>query len=234
MTPSMFLKFRMSRIHHPFGRKLRRLKGCQSGLALTEFAISLPFLLILATSGLELTNYALTVKQIGELSVMVADNASRLGAQSMINNKTVTEADINDVFIGADLQAKNLNLAENSRIILSSLQQNEDGGQWIAWQRCYGAVHHSSAYGEEDEGATGTAFPGMGPPGAEIKAAPGTAVMVVEVRYRYQRILPLIALPLSDISELSAFNVRDSRDLTGLAPAAGSEASRCDQDNTEI
>ena len=119
-----------------------KLAQCQSGLALTEFAFSLPFLLIMATSGLELTNYALTVKQIGELSVMVADNASRMGAQSAINNKPVSEAEINDVFIGADLQAPGLALGTNSRIILSSLQQNGEGGQTIAWQRCVGGVDY--------------------------------------------------------------------------------------------
>jgi len=234
MTPYNLLQASLNRRHVARARRLRGLATCQGGLALIEFAITLPFLLILATSGLELTNYALTVKQIGELSVMVADNASRLGAQSMITNKIVTEADINDVFIGADVQAKNLNLADNSRIILSSLQQNVDGGQWIAWQRCYGSVVFGSAYGEEDEGAAGTAFPGMGPEGAEIVAAPHTAVMVVEIRYNYQRLFPMINMPLKPITELSAFNVRDSRDLEGLAPAQGSEASTCDQDNTEI
>ena len=98
-------------------------------MALVEFAMVLPFLMILATSALELTNYAITVKRVGELGVMVSDNASRMGAQSAINDKPISEAEINDVFIGADLQASGLNLAANSRIILSSLQLNGDGGQ---------------------------------------------------------------------------------------------------------
>ena len=204
-----------------------KLTQCQSGMALTEFAFSLPFLLIMATSGLELTNYALTVKQIGELSVMVADNASRMGAQSAINNKPVSEAEINDVFIGADLQAPGLALGTNSRIILSSLQQNGEGGQTIAWQRCFGGVDYSSAYGPEKTGETGTSFPGVGPTGAELKAASGTAVMVVEVRYRYQRLMPLMWLPLHDINEMSAFNVRDSRDITQVYNTENVTASTC-------
>lgn len=203
------------------------LMQSDSGMALTEFAIVLPFLMILATSGLELTNYALTVKQIGELSVMIADNASRMGAQSAINNKPVSEAEINDVFIGADLQAPNLTLGTNSRIIMSSLQQNEDGGQIIAWQRCFGGVAYSSAYGPQDTGKTGTSFPGVGPTGQELKAASGTAVMVVEVRYRYQRLMPLMWLPLNDITEMSAFNVRDSRDITQVYNTENVTASTC-------
>ena len=185
---------------------------CQSGVALIEFALSLPILLILASSGIELINYALTVKRVGELAAMVADNASRMGAQSVINNKPISEAEINDVFIGADLQGAGLNLSQNGKIVLSSLQQNGSGGQMIKWQRCYGGNAYHSAYGLEDTGSTGNSFAGMGPTGQEIKAASGTAVMVVEINYTYKRLMPIISLPLRDITDFSAFNVRDSRD----------------------
>ena len=185
---------------------------CQSGVALIEFALSLPILLILASSGIELINYALTVKRVGELAAMVADNASRMGAQSVINNKPISEAEINDVFIGADLQGAGLNLSQNGKIVLSSLQQNGSGGQMIKWQRCYGGNAYHSAYGPENTGSTGNSFAGMGPTGQEIKAASGTAVMVVEINYTYKRLMPIISLPLRDITDFSAFNVRDSRD----------------------
>ena len=191
----------------------RRSLQCQSGVALTEFALSLPILLILASSGLELINYALTVKRVGELAATVADNASRMGAQSVINNKPVSEAEINDVFIGADLQGSGLNLSQNGKIVLSSLQQNSSGGQMIKWQRCFGGNAYHSAYGPENTGATGNSFAGMGTTGQEIKAASGTAVMVVEINYTYRRLVPIISLPLRDITDFSAFNVRDSRDL---------------------
>ncbi|WP_340264136.1 hypothetical protein [Sphingobium mellinum] len=208
-------------------RTTRDLLQCDSGIALTEFAVAFPLLLLLATSGLELINYALTVKRVGELSVMVSDNASRMGAQSAINNKPVSEAEINDVFIGADLQAENLNLGQNGKIVLSSLQRNADGGQTIKWQRCFGGDAYHSAYGPEGTGATGTGFAGMGPTGQEITAAAGTAVMVVEVHYTYKRLMPLISLPLRDITELSAFNVRDSRDITQLYNTENVTPSTC-------
>lgn len=209
-------------------RKSRReFLWCDSGIALTEFAMAFPLLLLLATSGLELINYALTVKRVGELSVMVADNASRMGAQSAINNKPVSEAEINDVFIGADLQAGNLNLGQNGKIVLSSLERNSDGGQTIKWQRCFGGDSYHSAYGQAGTGATGTGFAGMGPTGSEITAAAGTAVMVVEVHYTYKRLMPLISLPVRDITELSAFNVRDSRDLSKVWNTENVTPSTC-------
>ncbi|MGE4430213.1 MAG: hypothetical protein AB7E05_05650 [Sphingobium sp.] len=219
----------------PSARRLpprRRAAAClrdQSGLALVEFAISLPLLLLLASAGLELANYVLTTKQIGEIATLVADNASRMGAQNVINNKPVSEAEINDVFIGATMQGgSNLNMANNGRIILSSLQQNEDGGQTIKWQRCYGDLDYASSWGEEGEGETGTAFLGMGPDSARVTASSGTAVMVVEISYRYQRIMPLPFMPLHDIRESAAYNVRDTRDLTQIYNIEGVPVSDCD------
>jgi len=66
----------------------------------------------------------------------------------------------------------------------------------------------------EGTGATGTSFTGMGPTNNQVAAAQNTAVMVVEINYQYQRILPLLRLPLSMIRDVTAFNVRDSRDLS--------------------
>ena len=206
---------------------LRQQLHCQSGIALTEFAMAFPILMILATSGLELINYALTVKRVGELAVMVSDNASRMGSQSSINNKPVSEAEINDVFVGADLQASGLNITQAGKIVLSSLQRNADGGQTIKWQRCFGGDAYHSAYGSEGIGATGTNFAGMGPTGQEIRAAAGTAVMVVEVHYTYKRLMPIISLPLRDITEFSAFNVRDSRDITQVYNSENVTPSTC-------
>lgn len=220
----------LSRVQSVIDAIAHRLGGlvrCKSGIALTEFAIAFPLLLILATSGLELINYALTVKKIGEISGMVADNASRMGSQSAINNKPVSEAEINDVFIGADLQASELGLGQNGKIVLSSLQTNPDGGQTIKWQRCFGGDAYHSAYGPQGTGATGTSFAGMGPTGEEIKAAAGTAVMVVEIHYTYKRLMPIVSLPLHDITELSAFNVRDSRDITQVYNSENVTPSTC-------
>lgn len=215
--------------------RTRPLRGCaraclgdQSGLALVEFAISLPLLLLLSSAGLELANYVLTTKQIGEMATLVADNASRMGAQNIINNKPVSEAEINDVFIGASMQGSNLNIEDNGRIILSSLQKNADGGQTIAWQRCYGSLDYTSSWGEEGEGETGTDFPGMGPEVSRVTASSGTAVMVVEISYRYRRVMPFLFLPLDDIRESAAFNVRDTRDLTQIYNTENVQVSGCE------
>jgi hypothetical protein len=195
-------------------RSARALSANTSGLALTEFAFSLPILMLLMTAGVELANYVVVTKRVGDLAVVVADNASRIGTRSEgLSIHQISEAEINDVFIGAALQGGIPDLNENGRVILSSLQRNAEGGQWIAWQRCFGTNGEVSAYGVQGDGATGTSFPGMGPPGNQIQAPPSTAVMVVEVYYNYEPIVPFDPIAVGQIQEFAVFNVRESREL---------------------
>lgn len=208
-------------------KAVRALKADTSGLALIEFSMILPILLVLMTSGLELVNYVVTIKRIGEISGTLADNASRMGDQNAIANKPISESEINDLFIGADLQGRGLDMATKGRIIISSLQRNEDGGQTIAWQRCFGGLDIDSAYGEEGVGAEGTSFAGMGPTGNEITAAENNAVMVVEVHYEYEQILPIIKLTVDPIKDVTAFNVRDDRDLGAPQNTGNVTVSTC-------
>lgn len=212
-----------------FARFARRLGRDGQGLALTEFALSLPILLVMMSFGIELANFVFTTKRIGDLAVLVADNASRMGTRSTgLSIHQISEAEINDVFIGAQLQSNIGDFAENGRIILSSLQVNADGGQWIAWQRCFGQSAVESAYGVEGTGASGTSFAGMGPAGSRVQASAGTAVMVVEISYDYEPVVPIMSFPPRRISEIAVFNVRENRDLTAPRNAEGVEVSDCD------
>ncbi|MEL7188542.1 MAG: hypothetical protein AAGK17_03235, partial [Pseudomonadota bacterium] len=156
--------------------------------------------------------------------MQVADSASRVGENDVLVARKVYEDDINDVFLGAEKLGDGINLMENGRVILSSLQtydpDPDDGefefNQTIGWQRCRGAKNVESSYGEEGDGADDDSFPGMGESGEEITAAPGTAVMFVEVSYTYDSITYFDFLDGREISYTAAFNIRDSRDLTQL------------------
>ncbi len=225
MTPRRFPTNRRGRaLLRRLGRSLRRDRR---GLALTEFAFALPILMMLMSSGLELGNYVISVKRIGDLAVLVADNSSRMGTRNGLAISQISEADINDVFTGAALQSGPTNIQQHGRIILSSLQRNADGGNWIAWQRCFGQLPVASAYGQQGAGATGTGFAGMGPAGNRIEAPPGSAVMVVEIAYEYQRIVPIITLPVGRITEMAVFNVRDNRDLAQIMNPEGVTPATC-------
>ncbi|MFM6854874.1 MAG: TadE/TadG family type IV pilus assembly protein [Sphingopyxis sp.] len=195
--------------------RARALKHDTQAIALIETAVTLPVLLFLSFAGLEIANLMITHTRISAVALSVADNASRIAAGSVLAQPQVREIDVNDVFQGARIQAGELNFQANGRVILSSLEVNATGGQWIHWQRCYGNLAVTSAFGPEGTGITGTSFPGMGDTGQEIKAAVGNAIMFAEVSYRYTPIImnSLFATP-DQIDYEAAFAVRDARDTT--------------------
>lgn len=188
---------------------LRRLRHDQSGLALIEFAYSLPVLLALTLGGLEVANLAITHMKLSQLAMLVADNASRVRA-------SIDEADINEIFSGAALSANGLNFAANGKIFLSDLESNKldapKTGQYIRWQRCYGSGNFTSTYGTTDNGKTDASLQAMGPTGNQIAATNGTAVMFVEVAYKYQPLISNSIFGEKTIRYTSAFNVRERTD----------------------
>lgn len=197
---------------------LRRLLVCQSGLALTEFALAMPLLFTVGLMGLEVANLAITQLKISQVALHIADNASRVGDTSQLENRKIYESDINDVLLGANIQAgSSIDLFEHGRVIISSLEvvPDTDDQQYIHWQRCMGKKKHVSSYGLEGDGLVGE-MAGMGPPGKEVIAFDGEAVIFVEVSYDYQPLLGDLYSITDTLTATAAFNVRDDRDLTQI------------------
>lgn len=192
---------------------MNRLLRNRSGVAMTEFALGAPLLLTAGLWGAETANYALMTMKVGQLAAHVADNASRIGDASTIQNRKIYETDILDVIYGAQLQARApMKLYDRGRLIISSVQVNASGQQYIHWQRCRGSLNVNSAYGSE-----GTILPnGMGPAGAEVMAMPDDAVIFVELRYTYQPLVSSRFVSNPNIVSIASFTVRDDRDLTQI------------------
>jgi Flp pilus assembly protein TadG len=212
---------------------LRALRADTAGLALIEFAYGLPILLGIGLGGVEIANLAVTRMRVSQIGMMVADNAARVGENNGIALKKVYESDINDIFEAARIQGTPIDFANRGRVIVSSLQQNASGGQWIAWQRCYGAKSWNSSYGVAGNGKTGTSFAGMGPAGAQIQAPPSNAVAFVEIAYDYDAIVEPFAQGLQYfglrvdnqvLTYKAAFIVRDPRQL-GTSTVAATTAT---------
>ncbi|MFD1612888.1 TadE/TadG family type IV pilus assembly protein [Sphingomonas tabacisoli] len=222
---------------------LKRFGRNRSGLALIEFAYAMPAVMGMGMYGVETANLAQTHMRVSQIALMLADNASRAGVD--VSGGTIQqlrEIDINDVMQGLRLQAADLNLTQNGRVTLSSLETNVDGGQWIHWQRCVGLKNGAgwdSSYGVAGQGATGTALQGMGPTGAQVKAPAGEAVIFVEINYQYKSLFgnltALIGTPV--IKYTASYIVRDKRDLAGNggtgiydpSPAVGAAKMTCDK-----
>ncbi len=217
---------------------LNGLRRDRSGVALIEFAYSLPILCILSMGGIEIANYAITNMRISQAAMQIADNASRIGDRDALVAQKIYESDIDDIFKGVDLQAgENAELFERGRVIVSSLERNKDGGQWIHWQRCMGKKKVGSFYGPEGTGATGTSFAGMGPTGEELKAVEDQAIIYVEIIYDYE---PLLTNDYAveyttgkTILSQSAFNVRGTRDLSKIYPNPPAQVRSCNKYDSE-
>lgn len=204
---------------------MRNLKQDVSGLAMVEFAFAAPLVLGMGMLGTDTAYLVITHLQVSQIAMQVADNASRVGEEDTLAARRVYERDIIDTLLGAEKLGQNISIFQQGRVIVSSLQQNAQGGQWIAWQRCRGAKNYNSSFGVQGAGATGTSFAGMGVPGRLITASPGTAVMFVEVAYDFRSITPMNLFNNQQIVYTAAFNVRDNRDLTQLY--TGGPVARC-------
>ena len=193
--------------------QLKRLARETRATIIIEMAFAVPLLVLLGFGGLEMAYLTLANTRISQIGLSAADNASRVAAGASLSLPQIRELDINEVFTGVEEQAAGLDFKAHGRIILSCLERNPEGGQWIHWQRCYGDLKVTSSYGLEGTGATGTAFKGMGPKDREVTAAAGTAVMFVEIVYEYQPLAFGKWLGPRTIRSTAAFNIRESRDL---------------------
>ena len=196
----------------------RRLWRDSAAIAATEFALIMPVFLGGALWGVETANYAVTTMRVSQVAAHVADDASRIGDTSTLENRKIYESDIDDLFDGADIQAGNrLSFFNHGRAIISSLEVVPGGTtqQYIHWQRCRGAKPWPSSYGREGDGLDGS-MAGMGPATSQVSANPGEAVIFVEVAYDYQPLVAAEFIGHRTITAIASFTVRDSRDLSQI------------------
>ncbi len=189
-------------------RGLAPLAHAQSGVAMVEFALIAPVLMMVIVASLELANYALALMRVSQIAMTVADNAGRIPTG-------IDESDVYQTFEGANVIGQPISFKTRGRIVLSSLEDNKQNGtkkgQYIRWQRCYGDMTGVvSSYGVEGAGKLTAALPGgLGPTGRKIKSSANTAVMFVEVTYQYQPLIGSRFMQMfGNIRYESAFNVR--------------------------
>jgi hypothetical protein len=214
---------------------LRRIARCRSGLAMTEFALAAPLLLTAGLYGTEVAWLALTHLKISQTAMHIADNASRIGDTTTLEYRRIYESDINDVFVGSNLQAgTQIDLYNRGRVIVSSLEVvpgSASRQQYIHWQRCMGTKNWESSFGKEGQGLADPDFKGMGPPGEEVAAYDeNDAVIFVEIAYDYQPLFGSVFVRDTLINVHGAFSVRDSRDLTQIyqrRPASPDPVASC-------
>lgn len=169
---------------------LAQLKRNESGLALVEFALSLPILTMLSVGFIELGRYVNAHTRVSQIALSVADNTGRVV-------QSIDITDVDAAMIGARIAGESIDFAENGRVILSMIEWNgmknaKKLGQQITWQRCFGAKNVVSSYGLEGAGKNNRNYEdGFGPADNKISASEDKGVMFVEVVYDYQPIFPV-------------------------------------------
>ena len=231
----------MTMLHSLFSR----LRRDTSGVAMLEFAFSMPIVLSLGLLGVETSNYALMHLKVSQIALTLADNAARVGMANSLNQQQLREVDMNDVLQATRLQGASIGLTTKGRVIISSLenvQQTYDTVpvQRVHWQRCIGVksganfdsrVTTAPTDGTDGtQGNDGTLAPsGMGDAGSMVSAPSGSGVMFIEVNYQYTPIVGawLVGSP-PPMRYVASFIVRDRRIFTQIYnPSPTSTPSTC-------
>jgi Flp pilus assembly protein TadG len=192
----------MSEGHMRLGSRLAHATG---GVALIEFALALPMMLMLVFGGIELAHFIIAWQTVTQVANLAADNASR-------GENALDESNINEIFVGVGKAAKGLGLDTNGRVILSGIQANSAGtGLWIRWQRCSGSLTTStSAYGVQGKGQSDTSLPSI----SGLTPSSGSALILVEVAYNYQPLFNFGFTSFPTLRHKSVYIVRQRSDYS--------------------
>lgn len=206
---------------------LTRLRDDRRGLALMEFAFTLPIVLVLVLYGLETANYGISILKVHQIAAVSADNAARV-------RDSISEADVNEVLLGGKIVGERMDFANRGRIVVSDVMPNgqtgSNAGQKILWQRCSGTLNVAASqpkYGLQGKGATDGTLPAMGATGRTIAASANSTMIFVEVTYRYRPLISNSFLGTPVIRSEATFTVRERASETLAAGPSGTQSSVC-------
>ncbi|MGI9434020.1 MAG: TadE/TadG family type IV pilus assembly protein [Geminicoccaceae bacterium] len=106
--------------------------ACDQGNVAVEFALILPVLLLLFLASAELGRFVLLHQKVDRVAVTASDLVARA--------ETISEAEIDDVFIAAAQVAEPFDLGGRGRVVVSSVVNEDGNGATVAWQRSGGGI----------------------------------------------------------------------------------------------
>lgn len=208
---------------------LAKLKRDCSGLALIEFAYTLPIFLGFGLVGLEYTNVVLAHQKSERVAATIADQVAS-------NQIPPTERQIGDMFEAVQLIAEPFAFNPDGNVIVTAVvgvidaDDNEVQNK-IAWQRCIAPDKFESDIGAEwtdtDDIAEG---PEVWLPG-DVELGQNQMVIVTEIFFPYKELVSaqLVAgtLPGNGIfTERAMYRTRGSA-LMNITPVSGTDKHDC-------
>ncbi|MFY7835923.1 MAG: TadE/TadG family type IV pilus assembly protein [Novosphingobium sp.] len=198
-------------------RPVRALSCNIDGVSVLEFALVLPLFMTLGMYGAEIAWLNAASLEVSQVAVSMADNASRIGQTDNSGvTPTISSSDVESVLTGALEEGGTINLEDNGRVILSSLEGHPvTGKQYVHWQQCKGKGKQQSAHGKADitGGLLSSVLDGLSLGGKTIKAPSGGAVMVAEVWYEYKGLFGTLFVDGIVLHEEAAVIARDDRSI---------------------
>lgn len=209
---------------------VRNVLRDRRGVSVTEFALVLPVFVTLGMYGAEIAWMNSAAMEASQVAIALADNASRLGQTDNSGvTPTITGADVSSVLAGATKEGETIGLAENGRVILSSLEAHPvTGKQYVHWQQCTGNAKKNSNFGKPDQTGSPNSkvASGLSMGKSKVTAPPGSAVMVAEVWYDYKGLFGTMFVQPFTMHEQAAVIVRDNRN-TGPGLSNAQAKSSC-------
>ncbi|OUR79843.1 hypothetical protein A9Q83_02515 [Alphaproteobacteria bacterium 46_93_T64] len=147
----------------------------KSGLAMLEFAMLLPMMMVLMLGSFEVGRYALLTQKIDRISATLGDLVARAEALSA--------AEVDNLFNSTDHLAKPFDFSGSGMVVVSSVVGRDGQEPLIIGQRSRGSVGSEvSKIGSDGGEAT---LPPVFTDGAGQTLADGEGVIVTEVFYSY-------------------------------------------------
>ncbi|MEO0461900.1 MAG: TadE/TadG family type IV pilus assembly protein [Pseudomonadota bacterium] len=212
------------------GARLKQLREDISGLALIEFAYTLPLLLGFGLVGIEFTNVILAHQKTERIASTVAD-------QIASNQLPPNEAQVSDLFNAIDQIASPFSFSNDGGgvVVTAVVGVNDTSANKmknkVAWQRCSNGDAYKSAYGKEWTGSGDIADgPDVSLPN-NIVLGQNQMVILTEVYFPYTEIVSedLVKglLPNAGTFEQTAMYRTRGQALLDVTPVEGVAKNKC-------
>jgi Flp pilus assembly protein TadG len=152
---------------------LARWKLGTTGNIAVEFALTLPVLMLLMLGSAEMARFVILHQKIDRVAVTMSDLVARA--------ETISESELDDIFIAAEQVAEPFDLPNLGVVIVSAVTNDDGTGPTVAWQRSgAGTASHASQIGTEGNPATLT---------ADFEVREGETAIIAEVFYDFEPFL---------------------------------------------
>ncbi|MAZ03742.1 MAG: hypothetical protein CMN56_11455 [Sneathiella sp.] len=149
------------------------------GVAIVEFAMLLPLLMLLTAGSFEVARYALMTQKLDRITATLSDLIARSG------NEAITETEISNIIDSALFMAQPFDISDGSVIFLTSVQGRAGQAPEILSQRASGNLTgYNSAIGSTvgDDATLPAAFPDAG---SGETLSDGETLIIAEIIYDY-------------------------------------------------